>query len=653
MAKKDKNALATSAIISPKPHSQVVSAWYNFFLERGWMLIAAISFLLYINTVTNDYAIDDVAFITENKFVKQGLAGIPDILTHDSFYGFYGERANIILTGGRYRPMTLMMYAIEYQIFGSTPWIGHLINVLLFTLSMILLYFLLLKIFGAIYEVGKSQVLAGLTTLVFAVHPVHTEVVANIKGRDEIMVLLCLCTALFFAIQYLEKQTLKSLILSCVFLFIGLLSKENSIVFLAIFPTILFVVYKKSLSETFLNSLPYIGLALVFLAIRYAVLQKGITTINNYEILNNPFVKYENGRYLEYTSAEKYANIFYCLGYYIKLLFVPYPLTHDYYPRFVAIVNWSNPSVWIGFLINCVLLISTIYAFFKRNVYALAGVIYFSSLVLVSNIIFPIGTNMGERFIYIASLGFCIAIVLLSYWLVEKYSLQKIALAILCVVTMLFGYKTFTRNLIWKNDFTLYKTDFEVSKNSLKLNNAYAGELVKRAQETKDSKARENLLLKAKPMLQKVIKEHPSLKLPYLTMGSALFMENKFDSALVYYNTALKLDPNFTLVKNNLPIVYKGAGRYAGEVEHNVDKALELLEKSYELDSTDAEVWRLLGTAHGFKGNKQLALDFFLKFLEKYPNDKQALQNVSIAYAQLGDAANAKLYADKFQAIPE
>ena len=57
--------------------------------------------------------------------------------------------------------------------------------------------------------------------------------------------------------------------------------------------------------------------------------------------MNNPFLKIEGNQWVPFSGAEKMATIFYTLGYYIKLLLVPHPLTHDYYPRHIDIMNWG------------------------------------------------------------------------------------------------------------------------------------------------------------------------------------------------------------------------------------------------------------------------------------------------------------------------
>ena len=91
--------------------------WQNSRLH-AW-IIFAICFLLYANTLTLNFCQDDSIVITDNMFTTQGVSGFGGILSNDTFYGFFKEEGkSALVAGGRYRPFTLLMFALEYQIFG-------------------------------------------------------------------------------------------------------------------------------------------------------------------------------------------------------------------------------------------------------------------------------------------------------------------------------------------------------------------------------------------------------------------------------------------------------------------------------------------------------------------------------------------------------
>ena len=85
----------------------------------GWsyfLLIFLFACMLYSNTLWNKYAIDDTIVLTDNRFTKKGLAGIKDHFTHDMFEGFFGERGAKLVSGGRYRPLSMVSLTVEYEI---------------------------------------------------------------------------------------------------------------------------------------------------------------------------------------------------------------------------------------------------------------------------------------------------------------------------------------------------------------------------------------------------------------------------------------------------------------------------------------------------------------------------------------------------------
>jgi len=203
-----------------------------------YLIVFIVSVLIYSNTFNHQFAYDDFSVITGNEFTKKGFSGIVDHFTHDSFYGFTGKEN--LFKGGRYRPLSLATFSIEYGLFGENPQVNHIINVLLYGFTGVLVFYLLAILFfkgrKTLNLKDKIFSIPLVATMLFVTHPIHTEVVANIKGRDEILVFLFSILSLIWAIKYIQDNDWKSLLWSCVFLFIGLFSKENAAMFLVIIP---------------------------------------------------------------------------------------------------------------------------------------------------------------------------------------------------------------------------------------------------------------------------------------------------------------------------------------------------------------------------------------------------------------------------------
>lgn len=205
------------------------------------LLIAIISIVVYANTFKHQYAVDDAIVITRNQFTKQGFKGMKGIWTEDTFVGFFGKQQNLV-SGGRYRPFSVATFALEMEIFGDhtkhpqtkeylkgtdgdyiknaegnylyelDPMYGHVINVLLYALLCVMIYYTILQLMQAKFGItqensseANQNLLAGFiafaTALLYATHPIHTEAIANIKGRDEILVMIGSIMALHYTIK--------------------------------------------------------------------------------------------------------------------------------------------------------------------------------------------------------------------------------------------------------------------------------------------------------------------------------------------------------------------------------------------------------------------------------------------------------------------
>ncbi len=594
-----------------------------------FILVAAI-ILLYANTLSNNYALDDDIVIKKNAFTTQGITGIPSILKYDTFYGFFQEKGKTqLVSGGRYRPFTLIMFAIEWQFFGDNPFMFHLFNILYYLFLTILIYSLLKYLFR-LKNIENAAIIAFFIALVFACHPIHTEAVANIKGRDEIMSLLMSLLATYISFKNEKGRIIQSILVALIF-FCGLMSKENAIMFLGIIPIIYYVFTEKNWAGIGSKMLPFVLAAFVFLVLRTSVI--GMTTMAApLELMNNPFIKIMDGKYSFYDLGEKLATITYSLLKYIGLLIAPLQLTHDYYPMTITLKSWTDPLVIFSLLIHLGLIYIAFKFIKKKNVLGLGIAFYLISLFIVSNILFPVGTFMGERFLFMPSLGFCIALV----WMGYKNLKISLLLPIICILCILFSFKTINRNVAWKDNYTLFGTDILTSSESVKLQHAYGAETIEQANKPENAANRTQMLNDAIPHLEKAISMHPNNRDANLSLGNALTYLEKYDEAIDVYKKCLELDPDYKDGKGNMLICYRLAGQYFGEKQNNIPKSIEYLNHAYELNPNDIETLRLLGISNGIAGNQVLAVQFFEKAIAVEPNNAFILYNLGVAYMQGG-----------------
>ena len=151
MGKKKKRGAKTVPAPAPIAPADRMRMFSPFFVA---VMMFALAFILYGRTIGYSFACDDRAAIFDNRFTVKGVSGIPGILSHDLFYGIFGEQVDC-LQGGRYRPLSLVTFALETQIFGVTPGVYHFTNILLYGLTGFLLFWVLRRLFRGVN--GKAR----------------------------------------------------------------------------------------------------------------------------------------------------------------------------------------------------------------------------------------------------------------------------------------------------------------------------------------------------------------------------------------------------------------------------------------------------------------------------------------------------------------
>jgi tetratricopeptide (TPR) repeat protein len=613
----------------------------SYWVKWRYHITFVVSIVLYLPTITFDYTLDDAIVVYDNDFTKKGTNGIVDLLRYDTFRGFFKvEGKEKLVSGGRYRPLTPILFGIEYQITNGKPWLSHLMNVLFYGILALIILRLLTFLFR---KIPDGDILALLATLIFICHPIHVEVVANIKGRDEILCLLFGCLAIW---THLKGQWLAP----AIFIFLGLMSKEMAITILPLAVMIWLWDKRVTLFSGIIKAWPLVLGTVAYLGIRFSVLGWPDGGQPILEMMNNPFIKLIDGQYQHFTWSERSATIIFSLGEYLRLLFWPYPLTHDYYPRQIGVMSWTNVSVLISTLIYLVLLALSIIKRKSKLPFFLGIGFYLISLVLISNIFFPIGTHIGERFLFMASLGFAVAIA--SFWSVFELKNEIKALIILTILVFWCGL-TLSRSQVWKNDQTLFLTDVKTSSNSAKANNAAGGVIIDKCLSSPSQDCPESEIRQAISYLDKAIAIHPNYKNAHLIRGNAFMLLKNHEAAIESYLHALRIDPNYNIASQNLVIAYNEAARFYGEDQGNTERALSFLGEAFSREAFNLETLRLAGIAHGIRGEFEQAIGYFKRILDIDPANSDALKNLGISYIQMGDEEQGKLYLERAQQLDE
>ncbi len=609
------------------------------------LLIAIFAVLYYVNSLGGTYVMDDAIVISENQYTVQGVAGWKGIFRYDTFYGFFKESGkNHLVSGGRYRPLSLALFALEGQIFGFKPFVFHLFNLLYYALTCFLLFRVVHFLFERKYGGTNAALIAFFCALLFTVHPVHTEVVANIKGRDEILTCLLGLAGMWYFIRSIDKDRFALSILAAFLWFLALLAKENGIVFIALAPLAVWFFRDVKLAAIIRNSIPAIFLTIIYLIIRRSVLGPAPDTGPIMELMNNPFLTWHVNGYLPIALSTKLATIAVTLWKYLVLLFFPYQLTSDYYPTQIPLAEWADWQALLGFIAYATAIVICVIRLKNKEIIIYGILFYLIALFPMSNIPFPVGTLMSERFLFIPSIGFALIISRLVQVYVVKGSLKSGLNLLIMALILILSVKTIARNKDWSDNYTLFTTDVKISDNSAKMLNAAGGAILDSCVRVKAPVEKKQMAEEARSYLQRAVEIHPSYSNAYLLLGNSYAYTDNFEKAAENYQLALKYNADFRDAQVNLAAMYKELGRAAGEKEGNLPKAKELLGESLSLNPKDPETNRLMGIAVGMSGDTKGALEYFKAALDAKPGDAFYMFDLGSAYANVGDMEKANYY---------
>ncbi|MEO8150018.1 MAG: tetratricopeptide repeat protein [Bacteroidia bacterium] len=608
-------------------------------IKKIMMIVcAAFAFVLYANTLMHNYTVDDDTVIKNNKITKKGISALPEIFTTAYRAGFWERKESL------YRPLSVAMFAIEYSIAPGKPFVGHLMNVLLYTLTAVILFMTLQLFFQ-----NKNPIIAFIATLLFIAHPLHTEVVANIKSRDEILAFLFSISSLYAMLKYAQQQNMKQLILAGVFIFLALLSKENAITFVVVAPLTLYFFTAADKKQIITCTAVFAGAAALYFIVRIAVLG-GATNFTEIQLINNSLVGAEGD------FGKRIASATMIMGRYLMLLVFPHPLCFDYSYNTFPLVSFGDIRALISLVVIVALGVYAVKGFKTKDPVAY-GILFFAlTISLVSNFAFLIEATLGERFAYMPSLGFCIALAVLAAKFLKAdygktnyknfsllFSENKNVIMVAGVILILFSVKTFSRNLDWKNNFTLLKHDVEIHPESARIRYAYGSELVLAKalkEDSLDERSKMEHLNEGIEQLEKGVSILPEYSDAWFNLGMAYKEKKDNKSAIRCFEKARSMK-EFKEID-----FYIASGIAYGE-EKQFDKAFADLNKSIEIDPKSDEAYNNLGLYQTDANLFQQAIASLNKSIELKAANKNALYNLGNTYARMGDYNTAISYYQK------
>jgi tetratricopeptide (TPR) repeat protein len=500
---------------------------YNKVLLRIALILIA-TFITYSPALKNGFTNwDDNVYIGENNYIKS--------LSSDNIKAIFDTKTNVSLN---YHPLTILSLAIDYKLSGYNPRTYHFTN-LFFHLLNTTLVFLFVYLLS-----NKNLLIPTITSIAFAIHPMHVESVAWVSERKDVLYVFFFLLSLIGYLKFLNSEKNKPFfyILTLLLFVFSCLSKAMAVVLPMILFLIDYFLKRKISTKTMLEKMPFLVIAFYYGWIALKVQSQG--AISDFEIFT----------WVQRISFTSYGFLFYIVKFFVPInlsCYYPYP-NHE---------NVALPIIY--YLAPFVVLMLTgaiAYSAKKSRVLIFSYLFYFFAVALVLQFISVGQVITADRYSYLAYVGiaFPIAFGLNSIYTVEKNKYKKIILPALVLVAIVFSIITYNRIQVWKNGDTLWS------------------DAISKYPHAETYRNRGSYLV-----------NKPAYDLGIKSVG-----ENEYDRALIDFNNSVALSQKNPKVFTNRANIFGLRGMF--------NEALQDYIAAIKLDSTDAQTYFNQGVTYGF-----------------------------------------------------
>jgi hypothetical protein len=437
--------------------------------QTGWTradwIAASAAFLAaaltFANSLPNGFALDDTWLIEQNVKLRF-LHNLPELLTDD----YWEPKTRSAL----WRPAATLSYALNVAAGGPGPLGFHTVNVLLHALASAL-------VFGTLARLTGDRLVAAGTALLFATHAVHTEVVAGVaSGRPELLAAVFLLAAWWLHVAREGRRSgipwTAPILASYA---VATLSKESALFFppaIALGDLLFRTDAAAPLGARVRQLLArhsgrYLGFAAVAagsLLLRARVLGSLAPTADLRDAVTNPL--------FDLPAGWRMLNALWIVALDLGLLAAPIRLAYDYaHAQIPLIASLADPRVAVVPLAVAAGA-AWVWTFRRAPIACFAAGFFALTLVMVSNLLVPIGTMLSERLLYVPSLGFCLGVAWAAAAIARRAGAARGRALFAVLIALLAGghaARSVERNPDWKDSPTLFLHDLETAPRSVKV----------------------------------------------------------------------------------------------------------------------------------------------------------------------------------------
>jgi tetratricopeptide (TPR) repeat protein len=614
------------------------------------LIIFLIAVAQYANTFSGSYAWDDKLVITGNEYTQRGISALPDIFAHRVSV----PNKNV------YRPFPQALFAIEHDLFNGDPRAGHFFNIVWYAFLCVLVFHFIRFVFP-----DARPAFAFFSALLFTVHPLHVEVVANIKSRDEILALFFGLSALILLVRAIEKNKPLLFLSGALCFGLALLSKENSICLL---PVGALMAYYRSdqigKNWNFRRILPLLilGLAITGWLIYSVRATRSASVRLDATVLNNIFLWTSNGDKVTPTAIA-------LIGRYLVLFVYPHPLLHMYGYNQVGLSGWGSPET-IGMLIVLALTAFFVFRNWRKKGVAVFGILFSAiTFSIYSNLFVLAPDTMADRYLFTASLGLALIAVNAAFRLVAMLSpksqkasatsqkapatsqkasakspkpsptLAKTAIATGCCVLGAYFVRTIVANTDWENDFTLIYHRIRYMENNAAAQATYGYMLEQESLGLPPGEQRSQKKAEAVSAFEAAVSIYPDFAMPWTSMGRIFAQQGIYDKAELCFLKAMAVAPTDPDV-----FFYLGSLHYT---TGDGGMAISYLEKTVLLNPSNEQAYILLGRSY-LQSNSLAELGSMAETAIKwFPRNGDITALMAAYYFRTGHNREAQTYVGK------
>jgi len=626
----------------------------------GWGL-AALAFLLYASTIGFGYALDDRAVTFNNEFVKQGFKGFPEILTNYYWKGFGYPNA------GLFRPLSLLLFAVEWQFAPDKPAVFHFVNVALYA-GIAFVAFRFLRTLLSQYNVWLSAAAVAL----WLAMPVHTEVVANIKSADELLMTLFSFLFLETVLKNFREGTtnIKSGLKMGGYLLLALLSKEGAILLIPLAIVMIFLFEKVSWNQVKIPLVTMLSIAAMWLVWHRSVIAAGGDVIT-YSYHDNALVGAPD-------RASGFATAVSFQLSYLQKIFLGFPLSYDYSFKEFEYQSFTS----LPFIIALLLVIGLFFVAirFRSSMPVISfGILWYAiTFALTANIVTYIGATFADRFTFLPSFGIALGVVFLLYrqsgLLTERKAFSGISIILLPVI-LVYSVQTYARSQDWKAEDVLFTADVENAPGSARVNYNYGTVLMSAAEQEKNADRYNQLLSLSAQHLQRAIEIDSGEYQALWNLGVVQYRLGNYRESIKRSKQAQRINPKDYMLLVNMAdayvraeqpdsaiILYNAAiakGVYADEthdvlgycylITGDTVKAISSLRKSVSMYPKRVKSLDKLANVLGMHKEFDESNKVFMQIAELEPVNPAPWKMVATNYLAMKDTANAEKYWAEYQ----